>query len=107
MKSCTVASHEALKADPVAWAALPNKWDWHFGADRSQLRHCSHCHSTPAFSVEDPRALAVLALFALISLCLLARGGRLHLPQIFARGAVFALALGFLLAHGCSVRSQP
>lgn len=46
--ACTVASHEALKADPAAWAALPVRPDWLALGEVIQLRDCPRCQSTLA-----------------------------------------------------------
>lgn len=46
--ACTVASHEAMKADPVAWAALPVRSDWLALGEVIQLRDCPRCQSTLA-----------------------------------------------------------
>ena len=61
----------------------------------------------PSLSVGDGMALAVLGLFALVSLGLLHAGGRLRLAQIGAMGAVAALAVGYLLGLGLSVGGLP
>ena len=37
---CTTATHDALKADRDAWAALPPKIDWVVGDEVLQLRDC-------------------------------------------------------------------
>lgn len=46
--TCTVASHEVLKADPAAWAALPVRADWPVLGEVIQLRDCPRCGSTLA-----------------------------------------------------------
>ena len=45
---CTTATHDALKADRDAWAALPPKIDWVVGDEVLQLRDCPRCGSTLA-----------------------------------------------------------
>lgn len=45
---CTTATHDALKADRDAWAALPPKVDWVVGDEVLQLRDCPRCGSTLA-----------------------------------------------------------
>ena len=45
---CTTATHDALKADRDAWAALPPKLDWVVGDEVLQLRDCPRCRSTLA-----------------------------------------------------------
>ena len=53
---CTTATHDALKADRDAWAALPVKADWDLGAEVLQLRDCPRCGSTLAKPLDERRA---------------------------------------------------
>ena len=61
----------------------------------------------PSLSVGDVTALAVFALFALVSLWLLHKGGRLRLAEIAAMGAIGVLAVAYLLGLGLSVGGLP
>lgn len=51
------AEHEAIKRDPVRWAALPYVGRWELPADEAgatellELRNCSSCKSTLAVEV--------------------------------------------------------
>lgn len=56
--TCTVASHEALKADAAAWAALPLRPDWPVLGEVMQLRDCPRCGSTLATKLEGERTAA-------------------------------------------------
>jgi hypothetical protein len=61
----------------------------------------------PSLSVGDVTALAVFGLFALVSLWLLHKGGRLRLAEIAAMGAIGVLAVAYLLGLGLSVGGLP
>ena len=52
--ACTVDSHEALKADPEAWGALPIKPDWAFRDRVLQVRDCPDCGSTLCKQLPTP-----------------------------------------------------
>lgn len=56
--SCTAASHEALKADAAAWAALPLRPDWRVLGEVMQLRDCPRCGSTLAMKLDGERSAA-------------------------------------------------
>lgn len=55
---CTAAGHEALKADPAAWAALPLRPDWPVLGEVIQLRDCPRCGSTLARKLDGERNAA-------------------------------------------------
>lgn len=56
---CTVASHEAMKADPTAWAALPARPDWRVLGSVIQLRDCPRCQSTLAKRIDGGSDAAI------------------------------------------------
>jgi hypothetical protein len=56
--SCTVGSHEALRADAAAWAALPLRPDWPVLGEVIQLRDCPRCGSTLATKLDGERSAA-------------------------------------------------
>lgn len=56
---CPQPLHEALKADPVLWAAAPFVGVQHFEDGRLELRNCAACASTLAVELppdETPEA---------------------------------------------------
>ncbi len=57
--ACTVASHEAMKADPFAWAALPARPDWRVLGAVIQLRDCPRCQSTLAKRIDGGADAAI------------------------------------------------